>query len=144
MSEPVPTGAHLFEQVATGAHLFAPVPVTEEGDSGLQQDDANTSELVRTGVNRSGENHHDKTKDNTEIVDFLKRQLERAEKQLDVKDRQIEALLERDRETNVLIQGLQASLTGVVNALPTPRHGAPQREHYQSRPNDAGHQTRDA
>ena len=138
------TGAHLFEQVSTGAHLFAPVPVTGAGDSGSQQDDANTPEPVRTRANHSGENHPGKTKDDMEIVNFLKHQLERTEKQLDVKDRQIEALLERDRETNVLIQGLQASLTGVVNALPTPRDGAPQREHYQSHPHDAGQQVRDA
>ncbi|MBZ0261503.1 MAG: hypothetical protein K8F90_12990 [Hyphomicrobiales bacterium] len=138
------TGAHTFEQVATSAHLFAPVHVIREGDLGSQQDDANTSEPVQTGAKHSDKNHHDKTKNDPEIVDFLKRQLERTEKQLDVKDRQIEALLERDRETNVLIQGLQASLTGVVNALPTPRGGASQREHYQSHPHDSGQQTRDA
>ena len=31
-------------------------------------------------------------------------------------------MLERDRETNILIQGLQTSLTGVVRALPGARH----------------------
>jgi hypothetical protein len=45
------------------------------------------------------------------IVEFLKKQIE-------VKDRQIESLMDRDRETNVLLQGLQSSLSGVVNALP--------------------------
>jgi len=55
------------------------------------------------------------------MVGFLEKQLDHAHHQLDVKDRQIEALLERDRETNILIQGLQQSLTGVVNALPSPR-----------------------
>ena len=51
-----------------------------------------------------------------DIVEFLKKQLE-------VKDTQIAAMLERDRETNILIQGLQTSLTGVVNALPGSRTG---------------------
>ena len=45
------------------------------------------------------------------IVEFLKKQIE-------VKDRQIESLMDRDRETNILLQGLQSSLSGVVNALP--------------------------
>ena len=45
------------------------------------------------------------------IVEFLKKQIE-------VKDRQIESLMDRDRETNILLQGLQTSLSGVVNVLP--------------------------
>ena len=49
---------------------------------------------------------------------FLEKQLDRAHQQIDVKDRQIDALLERDRETNILIQGLQNGLTRLLNRLP--------------------------
>lgn len=138
LSEPVPTGANLFEQVATGAHVFAPVHVNDQTTVPAQLH-SHPSEPVRTGSHISKPQLNAALVDNAEIVDLLKKQLERAERQLDVKDKQIEALLERDRETNVLIQGLQTSLTGVVNALPTPtreashdlyRQPAPQHEQH--------------
>ncbi|MGD9784049.1 MAG: hypothetical protein AB7E80_17080 [Hyphomicrobiaceae bacterium] len=44
--------------------------------------------------------------------------------QIQTKDRQIDALLERDRETNVLVRGLQEMLTPLLG----PRHREP-REH---------------
>lgn len=50
---------------------------------------------------------------------FLEKQLDRAHQQIDVKDRQIDALLERDRETNILIQGLQGGLTRLLQRLPS-------------------------
>jgi len=54
-----------------------------------------------------------------------------------VKDRQIESMLERDRETNILIQGLQTSLTGVVRALPGARHdGRDPFQHHDPRRGD--------
>ena len=109
-SEPVRTGVHVFEQVGTGAHMFTQVPFNEQANEPVRTHE-NTSEPVGTGAHPQS----------AELVEFLKKQLERAEKQNDVKDRQIDALLERDRETNVLIQGLQTSLTGVVNALPAGR-----------------------
>ncbi len=93
----------MSEQVATGAHTSEQVHV-EETTPNETRTDENTSEQVRTDV------HQDDG-----MVEFLKRQIE-------VKDRQIDALLERDRETNILIQGLQGSLSGVVNALPSGRH----------------------
>ena len=109
-SEPVPTGVNMFEPVGTGAHMFTEVSIKEQANEPVRTHE-NTSEPVRTGVHTEG----------NEIVSLLKKQLERAEHQLDVKDKQIDALLERDRETNILIQGLQTSLTGVVNALPSGR-----------------------
>jgi hypothetical protein len=115
-SEPVRTGAHLFEQVATGANRFAQVPISNEATEPVQTRE-NTSKPVRTNENPKAESGTEF--DRREIVELLRNQLERAEKQLDVKDRQIEALLERDRETNVLIQGLQTSLTRVASALPS-------------------------
>lgn len=41
------------------------------------------------------------------IVDFLKEELRVKNEQIKVKDEQIAAMLERDRETNILIRGLQ-------------------------------------
>ena len=106
-SAPVGTGAHPFEQV--------PVEGTSPSET---HTDANTSAPVHTGAHRDDD-----------IVDFLKRQIE-------VKDHQIEALLERDRETNILIQGSQGSLTGVVDALPGAR-----RDHELGHFVDTEHQT---
>ena len=56
------------------------------------------------------------------MIDFLMKQIDTKDQQLAVKDRQIESMLERDHETNILIQGLQTSLTGVVRALPRAHH----------------------
>ncbi len=117
-SEPVGTGAHVFEQVATGANRSAQVAVNELDSEPIQLHE-NTSEPVGTGAHEAGTAQRNSRPENLEILNLLKKQLERAERQLDVKDKQIDALLERDRETNVLIQGLQTSLTGVVNALPS-------------------------
>ena len=99
--------SNVFEQVGTSADTFPQVPVNAIANEPFRTH-ANTSEPDSTAVQI----------ERKEIVSLLKKQLERAEHQLDVKDKQIDALLERDRETNILIQGLQTSLTGVVNALP--------------------------
>jgi hypothetical protein len=133
-SEPVGTGSHPFEQVATGVHPFEQVFINGQA-VGPMPTHVNPSEPVPTG------SHHQ----NIELTDFLKKQLERAEHQLDVKDRQIEALLERDRETNILIQGLQSSLTGVVNALPSSRRNDPHpTQHYEPTPSHQTEEIRDA
>jgi len=56
------------------------------------------------------------------LVEFLKEEIRVKNKQLEVKDTQIAAMLDRDRETNILIKGLQnhlgdtfAMLTGKAN-----------------------------
>jgi len=61
--------------------------------------------------------------DDGSLVDFLKEEIRVKNKQLEVKDTQIAAMLERDHETNVLIRGLQnqlgdtfAMLTGKANS----------------------------
>lgn len=143
-SEPVRTGAHPFEQVATGAHRFPQVLINEQANEPVRTRE-NTSEPVRTGANLEEEVQTGSAVDSSEIVELLKKQLERAERQLDVKDRQIDALLERDRETNVLIQGLQTSLTGVVNALPSGRREERHDAHrYPPRHDEQGTPIRDA
>jgi len=52
-------------------------------------------------------------------VERLEHDLERAEKENDTKNKQIEALLERDRETNYLVRGLQQMLAPLL-AAPKP------------------------
>ena len=56
----------------------------------------------------------DATVDDESIVDFLKEQVRVKDEQIKVKDEQIVSMLERDRETNILIKGLQTSLTNTV------------------------------
>ena len=99
MSEPVLTSVDMFEGVLALESSAEPVGTA-----------ANLSEPVPTSAHP-----------NPDYLELLKTQLDRAQQQLDVKDRQIDALLERDRETNILIQGLQTSLTKVVEVLPDGR-----------------------
>ena len=54
----------------------------------------------------------------TGMQEFLKDQLRVKDEKLKVKDEQIAAMLERDRETNILIRELQGALTSTVQALP--------------------------
>ena len=98
------------EQVATGAHLLAPVPINETAEERISTSE-NGSPQVATGVHQFGDN----------MIEFLKKQIDIKDQQIAVKDQQIGAMLERDRETNVLIHGLQTSLTQVVHALPHPK-----------------------
>ena len=99
ISEPVPTSADMFGDVLA---LEASAEPVETG--------SHPFEPVPTSSHP-----------NPDYLELLKTQLDRAQQQLDVKDRQIDALLERDHETNILIQGLQTSLTKVVEALPEGR-----------------------
>jgi hypothetical protein len=118
--EPVHTGADPSEQVSTSAHEFEMVPVNDQAEQSVQAH-PNRSEHADTSAHQETER----------LVELLQQQLDRAQHQLDVKDKHIDALLERDRETNILIQGLQTSLTGVVNALPTGRRdGRNDEQHY--------------
>ncbi len=102
------------EQVATGAHTSALVHLDEQRTSEVSTT-PNPSELVQTGANQNNE----------QMLEFLMKQIDTKDQQLAVKDRQIESMLERDHETNILIQGLQTSLTGVVRALPGARAMGP-------------------
>lgn len=115
---------HLSTPVATGAHLFAPVLVDEPKVSEVNTA-PHPSAPVPTGAHQS----------NGQMVEFLMKQIETKDQQLAVRDRQIESMLERDHETNILIQGLQTSLTGVVRALP----GTRQDEREPFRPYDRSH-----
>ena len=102
--------ANAFEQVATGLNLSEPVPINELAKE-LTSTSENGSAQVPTGSRPFGD----------DMIEFLKKQIDIKDQQIAVKDQQIGAMLERDRETNVLIQGLQTSLTQVVHALPHPK-----------------------
>jgi len=74
-------------------------------------------ETLGTGANQSAEVHTSVVAD-ARYIGFLEKQLDLAHGQIAVKDKQIDALLERDRETNILIQGLQGGLTRLLQTLP--------------------------
>lgn len=129
-------GVHMSAPVATGAHTPAPVLVEEQTVSEVSTA-VNTSEPFHTGTNL----------DNGQMIDFLMKQIDTKDSQLAVKDRQIESMLERDHETNILIQGLQTSLTGVVRALPSARRDEREQFHHDVRgagDNSETRQPRDA
>jgi len=99
-------------QVRTPEHTSPTGPDTRAGVPS-QEPALDTSAPVDdpSGQERTNAAEPSKSDADASIVEFLKKQIE-------VKDRQIESLMDRDRETNVLLQGLQTSLSGVVNALP--------------------------
>ena len=113
------------EQVATGLHPSAPVLAEEQTVSEVSTT-PHLSKPVLTGAKQNNE----------QMIDFLMKQIDTKDQQLAVKDRQIETMLERDHETNILIQGLQTSLTGVVRALPGARQD--EREQFQRRDRERG------
>ena len=101
------------EPVTTSLNQGEPAP-TDTDKNNVENIDTNIAESVRTSTDAT-----DPVRPiDAEMVEFLKQQLQIKDEQIAVKDSQIESMLERDHETNILIQGLQGSLTGVVNALP--------------------------
>ncbi len=98
-------------------NLLEPVDTGADGVEAVQSNEQAT-EQVRTSANPS-EAVQTLPHPDANYVVFLEKQLDRAHQQIDVKDRQIDALLERDRETNVLIQGLQGGLTRLLHRLPS-------------------------
>ena len=98
-------------------NLLEPVTAGVDGFEAVQPKEQAT-EPVETGSHPS-EAVHTAPHPDVGYVAFLEKQLDRAHQQIDVKDRQIDALLERDRETNVLIQGLQGGLTRLLHRLPS-------------------------
>jgi hypothetical protein len=97
---------NMLEPVQTGENASA----SDNGRDSAQ-------EQVNTGAH-STEEVHTSAEADTRYISFLERQLDHAHAQITVKDRQIDALLERDRETNILIQGLQGGLTRLLQTLP--------------------------
>ena len=103
----------------TRAHMLAPVRTGSDKQNNATFDE-NPDKPERTGLDQSAQATPDKV--------FYKNQLEQKDeqigqlnKQLERRDEQIMAMLERDRETNILIQGLQQSLTTVIDVLPSAR-----------------------
>ena len=54
------------------------------------------------------------TADNSKYVALLERINEQQAKEIDIKNQQIAAMLERDRETNILFRGLQTMLAPLL------------------------------
>ena len=78
-------------------HVHTGSPIENNGLEG-----GNTSKHVHTRSDMFGDTHG--------IIQVLKEQVKKKDEQLGKKDQQITALLERDRETNILIKGLQTLL----------------------------------
>ena len=111
-------------------HAAVPVPdLAKDKDlhaaasTGMQEDAAAGSGTHRgadkasqdpkeTEQSRSGESGF-----HAEMVDFLKDQIRVKDDQIRLKDEQIAAMLERDRETNVLIRNLQARIGDAFGVL---------------------------
>ena len=51
---------------------------------------------------------------------FLRDQIARKDHQIEARDNQIEAMIERDRETNILIKGLQERIPQLAQSSPPP------------------------
>ena len=56
------------------------------------------------------------TADNSKYVTLLEKINEQQSKELEIKNQQITALLERDRETNILFRGLQTMLAPLLGS----------------------------
>jgi hypothetical protein len=98
--------------------------------------DANLSEPVQTGAHKPGPVRDPKRQLEDENVGgrFLKdqigekdRQIAQLNKQLERRDEQIMTMLERDRETNILISGLQQALTTTLGIEAPVRPSTPAR-----------------
>src|SRR5665213_1428820 len=55
--------------------------------------------------------------DNSKYVQFLERAYEAQAKEIEIKNRQIDAMLDRDKETNVLMRGFQTVMAPLLEKL---------------------------
>lgn len=69
---------------------------------------------------------------NNGMVDFLKDQIDVKDEQIKVKDTQIAAMLERDRETNILIRELQTQLSNTFRLVADGREDTPKERNHNS------------
>ena len=109
-AEPVGTGADMLLPVRTGAQT----EIKDDSDTEPVHTGVHPSEPVRTDEPVSPREER-----SGEMINFLKNQIDEKDRQLRTKDEQIAAMLERDRETNVLIRGLQNIL---ALGAPSDRH----------------------
>ena len=70
------------------------------------------------------------------MVDFLKDQIRVKDEQIRVKDQQIAAMLERDRETNILIRGLQDRIGDAFGLLVSGKPREEDRPRYEEHRSD--------
>jgi hypothetical protein len=115
----------LIDKLVTDEAASGSMQVHEAAHTGMQQDVQVHAGAVEEDTKPDNQPHEPadtRTQvhagaDNS-MVDFLQEQIRVKDEQIKVKDEQIAAMLERDRETNVLIRQLQGSFTDVVKALP--------------------------
>jgi hypothetical protein len=101
------TGGDMMRQTATEAArpvMDAPVPPQEP-----QHEPTTTHDKPRHAATEPAA-----TGEASRYVAHLERERDFLREQIDRKDRTIEALIERDRETNVLVRGLQEMLTPLL------------------------------
>jgi hypothetical protein len=79
-----------------------------------------------------------------DMVDFLKGQINVKDEQIKVKDTQIAAMLERDRETNFLIRELQTQLSNTFRLVAGSREDVSRESVQYGKPVYADHQTQDS
>jgi hypothetical protein len=117
LGEPASTGMQAHEgavgTVEPDVQLHA---ATEPSISTLEPD---PHEAAPTRMQAHATEHSDG------MVDFLKSQINVKDEQIKVKDNQIAAMLERDRETNVLIRELQTQLSNTFRLVAGGREDAP-------------------
>jgi hypothetical protein len=115
-----PPAAQSFGSVAPHPTPAIPEPsVTTEPDTARP---VATEEPVMTPYVERLEREVEQLNDDR---DFLREQIKVKDGQIALKDQQIGAMLERDRETNILVQGLQKMLTPFLGAprRPDPEEG---------------------
>jgi hypothetical protein len=108
---PVATGRGLSRHAATNV-------AGENDDEQLSGEPAASDDTVRQAATRSDMSQPVAAKDEAlrYYVERLEGENEFLRAQVQVKDRQIDALLERDKETNLLVHGLQRMLAPLLAA----------------------------
>ena len=101
------TGVHPSAPVDTGASAEQSHPGSANPHEPVGTDESH----VQRGSGEQTHEHRDAVPSvpasSEPLIEFLTSQLAQKDKQIETKDRQIEAMLDRDRETNILIKGLQ-------------------------------------
>lgn len=117
-----------LDTVATDRDLSRPVAMSD-----AQQKSAATPKSERTTEGDSPRLTTAEEKEVSRYVERLEREVEQAKderdflrEQIDRKDKTIDSLIERDRETNILVRGLQEMLTPLLGG---PRREPPPGEH---------------
>ena len=112
------TKAYMIEKESVERHVKEIAEVTERTEPVMTGQDRTEPVSVRTeNIDKpaaSNEGQAVISADNSKYVALLERINEQQAKEIDVKNQQIAAMLERDRETNILFRGLQTMLAPLL------------------------------